>query len=516
MSTDYKQMDIKKYWQIILRRRYLFIAVSLICLSIIVWGSFFIPKIYEAKGTVFIEENIIKNLVKGIAVTPSMEERLRVLTFAIISRNMLLKVIDALDLDVKAKSQAEIESMIGDFQKNTKIRLEGQKDLFIVSYKGRNPKMVRDYVNTLISKYIEENTSAKRDETFSANQFLSEQINYYKKKFEEAEERLVSFRREKGIYLAIDEKTLVASIREGKNEIEKVDIEIKKLEAKNERIKQQLSGEEPLTLAMVSRDEGSLLTRLKTLEQNLPILLTKYTENYPEVIKTKAEIEIIKREIEAQRQNKNSGRFSESELISGTSIMNPIYQQLKEELFRTESEIDSLKTKLTILNNHLKRSESEIKNIPEDKKELANLERDRNIYQGIYEQLLARLGQAEVSEQMEIQDKGINFRIVDPAILPISPVSPDRVKFILLGIFIGAAAGVGAVLLREYLDNSIKDVDTLKSHFGLQVLTVIPEIITEQDIEKKRRLNRKVYGLSIAYLSIIGGLLIKELINKFL
>jgi polysaccharide chain length determinant protein (PEP-CTERM system associated) len=478
------------------------------------------PKIYEAKSTVFIEEGIIKKVVKGIVVTPSIEERLRVLTFAIMSRNMLLKVIDALDLDVKAKSQAEIESVIKDFQDNTKITVKGKRgergDLFIVSYRGRNPKMVRDYVNTLVSKYIEENVSFTREEVFSANQFLSEQINYYKKKLEESEEKLASFRREKGIYLAIDEKTLVGSLREYKNEIENVDIEIKKLEAKKERIKQQLSGEKPLTLALINREEGSLSARLKVLEQNLPMLLTKYTENYPEVIKTKAEIETIKKQLEAQKQNPGSEKAQDNESDLGTSAMNPVYQQLKEELFKTESEIDSLGAKSTILNNRLKKSEAELKNIPEDKKELTNLERDRNTYQGIYEQLLAKLGQAEVSEQMEIQDKGTNFRIVDPAILPIMPVSPDRVKFILFGIVAGIVAGVGAVLLREYLDNSIRDVDTLKTLFGLQVLAVIPEIITEQDIEKKRRLNRKVYVLSIAYLSIIGGLFIKELINRFL
>jgi polysaccharide chain length determinant protein (PEP-CTERM system associated) len=512
---DISQMNIKEYWQVILRRRYLFISVSLLCLSIVVWGSFFMPKIYEAKSTVFIESNVIKDLVRGIVVTPSMEERLRVLTFEMISRSMLLKVIDALDLDVMAKSQAEIESTIKKFQEDTKITVKG-KDLFIVSYRGRDPKKVRDYVNTLISKYIEENTSSKREEAFSANQFLSEQINYYKKKLEESEERLARFRRDKGVYLAIDERVVVASIREYENEMERVDMEIKKLEAKKEKISQQLSGEEPLTLAMINREESSLSARLKSLEQNLPMLLAKYTENYPEVIRTRAEIETIKRQIEAQKQNQNPEQFSKSELSSETSIMNPVYQQLKEEFFRTESEIDSLKAKLTILNNRLKRSESELKNIPEDRKELATFQRDRDTYQGIYEQLLARLGQAEVSEQMEIQDKGTTFRIVDPAILPTRPVSPNRVKLTLFGIFAGVVAGIGAVLLREYLDSSIRDIDTLKSHFGLQVLAVVPGIITKQDIEKKRKLDRRVYGFSIAYLLVIGGLFVKEVINKFL
>src|SRR4030066_14091 len=517
---DISQIDIKKYWQIVIRQRYLFIAVSLFCLSVIVWGSYIMPKTYEAKSTVFVERNVIKNLVKGMVVTPSIEERLRVLTYAMMSRYTLLKVINAMDLDIKAKNEASMESIVKDFQDNTKIMVKGN-DLFVVSYRGKNPKIVRDYVNTLVSEYIEENTSSKRREAFTATKFLSDQIDFYKKKMEEVEERLMSFRREKGLTLATDERTLMSSIKQNKDEIENTEVKIKELEAKKAKMKQQLSGEEPFTIAILDIDKGkgdgsSLSTRLKMLEQKIPMLLTRYTENYPEVIKTRAEIETIKKQIETQKQSQGAENASEGDLFSGTSMTNPLYQQLKEDLFRTDSEIDSLKAKITILNIRIKKSESEMQNIPKEKKDLSDIERDRNTHQKIYEQLLSRLGQSEVSEQMEVQDKGTTFRVVDPAILPTRPVSPNRVLLILIGIAAGAAAGVGAVLLSDYLDNSIRDVDTLKSQLGLQVLAVIPKITTDDDIKKEQRLDRRVYAVSLTYLTIIGGLFIKEVIVSFL
>ena len=157
-----------------------------------------------------------------------------------------------------------------------------------------------------------------------------------------------------------------------------------------------------------------------------------------------------------------------------------------------------------------------MQNIPKEKKDLSDIERDRNTHQKIYEQLLSRLGQSEVSEQMEVQDKGTTFRVVDPAILPTRPVSPNRVLLILIGIAAGAAAGVGAVLLSDYLDNSIRDVDTLKSQLGLQVLAVIPKITTDDDIKKEQRLDRRVYAVSLTYLTIIGGIFIREIIVSFL
>jgi polysaccharide chain length determinant protein (PEP-CTERM system associated) len=506
---DSNEMDIKKYWQILKRRKYIFIVVSMFVMSIIVWGSFFLPKMYQAKSTVFIERNIIKNLVKGMVVTPSIEDRLRILTYAMKSRDMLMKVIRALDLDAKAKNPAEIESMIRNFRDNTKITVKGN-DLFMVSYTGKDPKLARDYVNTLISKYIEENTSAKREETHGASQFLTEQIAHYKKKLEEAEDRLSKFRIEKGIYFASDEKTLVSSIKDYRNKIEEAQVQIKELEAKRKDLQEILSGEKPLPKDVGKGKKNMLKQRLSQLEEYLPLLLLKYTENHPDVIKTKAEIESIRHQLELMDKDSSQGT------VTKIDSKDPLYQQIKEELLYTESEIVALNAKIDIFKNSIKKIEAELKHMPEEKKTLATLVRERNTYQQIYEQLLSRLGQAEVSKQMELEDKGTSFRIVDPAVLPTTPVSPDRIKFILFGIVAGIAAGIGTIFLLEHIDSSIRDIDTLKTAFNLPVLAVIPKIVTKEDMIKKKKIDRSIYAISIVYLSIIGGLFIKEIIERFL
>lgn len=515
---DTSQVHIDKYFQLILRRKYLFILVSLLCISIIVWGSFFMPKIYEAKSTVFIERNVIGKLIGGISITPSIEDRLRVLTYAMMSRSMILKVINSLDLDTQVKRPAEIESMVINFQRNTSINVRGE-DLFIVTYRDKNPKLARDFVNALVSEYVEENTSSKRQEAFGANRFLSEQLNYYKKKVDESEGKVMNFRREKGIYFAADERTLITSIKEVKTQIENADMEIKKLIAKKEKVQKQLSGEEPLTLAIVdseNRGSGSLSARLTMLEQRLPMLLTQYTENYPEVIKIRAEIETISKQMREQGSNQNLQKTNDGSIGIGTSMMNPVYQKLKDELFSADSAIESFKAQTTELKKRMTQLEVELKDIPEENKALSDLARERDIYLGVHEQLLSRMGQVEISEQMEIQDKGSTFKVVDAAILPMKPVSPDRVKIILLSIIAGIAAGVGAVLLREYLDHSVRDIDLLKSELNIPMIAIIPKIITEQDIKRQKRFDRRVYAVSLAYVSIIVGLFIKEAINKFL
>ncbi len=61
------------------------------------------------------------------------------------------------------------------------------------------------------------------------------------------------------------------------------DIKIKELMYKRESLRKQLSGEKQLAVAMVTT-EGSPQARLNYLNSQLVVLMTKYTERYPEVL----------------------------------------------------------------------------------------------------------------------------------------------------------------------------------------------------------------------------------------
>ena len=515
---DIGKLDVKKYWQIILGRKYVSIITFMIVMSAIVWGSFFIPKRYKADSTVFIEKNIVINLVRGMVVSPSIVDSLKVLTQSMNSREMLMKVIKSLDLDVRAKNQEDIEGLIKDFRKNTQINVKGD-DLFKVSYKGNDPKLVKDYVNSLVSIYLEEHTRANRKGASLASKFLTDQIAHYKKKLDEAEKNVYAFRIENELYYASDEKTLVTDIKRYNDELSSTKMQINEYDAKIKKIKAQLSGEEPLTLASVKSDikeNSDLSIRLMRLENSLPMLLTTYEENYPEVIRIRAEIEFIKKQFESEKQNKIIRELSGNEPGSGASVMTPVYQKLREDGLRLESDKDSLKAKELILAKRINKIESELKNMPQEQIKLSELIRERQSNQKVYENLLARLGKAEVSEQMELEDKGSRFRIVDPAVLPAKPISPDRVNYMLFSLVAGIISVFLVNLLLEYFDHSIKDVSTIRSSYDLSVFAVIPVIITEEDVRKSKSIENKVYAISILYMTNIGGLFIKEITYKFL
>jgi polysaccharide chain length determinant protein (PEP-CTERM system associated) len=496
--------EIQKYLRALNKGKYFFIVLSLLIMSVIVWGSYFLPKKYEAKSTIFIESNIIKSFISNITVTTSMDDRIRVLSYAMLSRALISKVLS--DLDVDAKEKVNFEDKIKEYQAKTEISLKGN-DLFTVSVKDPNPKFAMNYVNTLVRRYVEENVSAKREEAYGANRFLSEQVVQFKEKLDKADEKIINFRREKGIYVANDEALLVQEIKQLRTEIENINTMKPQLMATKNVTQMQLKSEQPMTVAF-SRYSGEEVT---VLENRMRQLLVRYTENYPEVLRLKAEIESLKKQKEttphdATKDGKEN--VGEPEM----SAMNPIYQQLKQTLLQTEAEIDALDARKRQLLSLSAKKETELRYVPEGKKVLGDLEKDRDSYKNIYEQMITKVGQSEVSKQMEIEDKTTTFRIVDPAILPTKPVSPNRVKMIFAGIFFGIFGGFAGIVAKENLSTTVKSVENLKK-LGVEVLAVIPRIFNEEEQHIKAKKDKLVYSIAGSYLCLIGLLLVHELIG---
>lgn len=499
--------EFQKYYKMLVKRRYLFIASALLIMSVVVWGSFFLPKRYEAKSTVFIERSVIKDMVKGITISPSVEDKIRVLRYAMLSRESIVNVLKKLDLDATAKNDRELEDMVNSFQKGTDINIRGN-DLFIVTFQDRDPQRAMEYVNALVRGYVESNVSSKREEAYGANRFITEQVKLYKEKVDKAEEAIIAYRQSKGVYMSVDDRALINEIKAYMAEGDAMRIRRNELVATRNSIKQQLRGEEPFTVAVLNtkRSGGSSDAQISMRENRIKQLLSSYTENYPEIIKLKAEIEALK------SAPKVSGPADFSQPESEMSTLNPIHQDLKQRLFQTESELGAIDAKLRQMGAVVGRKEGELRNIPAEKMKLAELEKERDAHRVIYEQLLARQGQSEVSKQMEVEDKATTFRIVDPAVVPNKPISPNRVRLILLGILAGLAGGAGIIFLRETLDSSVKESSTLKQ-LGLEVIAVIPRIFNADEEERIKKRDRIIYTVAGVYMLVIVSALVHEVMG---
>lgn len=120
------QTDLTTYFsylKALYRHRYAFIIVALLTMTLVTAYSYTIPKKYKADSTVFIETNVINSLIRGIAVTPDMDSRIRVLRYSMLSRDLLTKTLTEMDAEIFTKSLAEQQHFISKLKKRVNIRI---------------------------------------------------------------------------------------------------------------------------------------------------------------------------------------------------------------------------------------------------------------------------------------------------------------------------------------------------------------------------------------------------------
>ena len=91
--------------------------------------------------------------------------------------------------------------------------------------------------------------------------------------------------------------------------------------------------------------------------------------------------------------------------------------------------------------------------------------------------LLQKLNETNIAAS--IQDD--NVRLLDRAVVPTSPVWPRKRQLALVSLLAGLLLGAGWVLLRDALDNKIKDADDVERRLHLEVLAAIPKYAKEDD-----------------------------------
>lgn len=414
-------MDIRRYLQIAVKRRYLFAITAAVIITAVVVISYVLPSTYEAKSVVSVEQSFLNGVLKNLGGTPSIDDKASALSTIMKSRTLVLKVVTELGVDLNKLSEAQVEGLIKRTQDRTQISIEfnksGRKDVdfFTVSFRDQNPQFARDYVNDLVSKYIEESLGSKKEVSFSANRFLTSQIDQIKEK------------------------------------VDKLDVEI----------------------ASLKKDRNVILyDRYVELQKRLDDLLIQYTDDYPEVVKMHSEIAAVKTKLRTSRKKPGEAKGPEDQS-----------SEKNESTFAGAARV----------RNHL--------NI---------LERERESNKKIYDELAAAYGKSEVSSQAELQDKAGTFRIVDPAVLPIKPVSPNRILIMLLGIVGGIAGAFGLMVLLDTFDKSVKSLDMLRS-FGIPVLAVIPHIQSPGELIKARRKDISLIILSGLFLVLLGVVIVREL-----
>jgi len=537
--------DIKDYLKIVKkRRRFLIIPLAIILLLSIVLVVA-LPSVYRSTATILIEEQEIPSELVKSTVTTFADQRIQIISQRIMSRSNLVDIIKKYDLyasDRKSKTEEVILEKMRDSIKVETISADvidprsGHPTkatiAFSLAFDDESPALSQKVTNELTSLFLKENIKSRTESAENAALFLSEEARRLKDKIQQLQAKLASFKEQNLQQLPEANQLNQQELTSLTNQLMSLDTQERNALDRRFYLEGQLAQIDPNALATNAAGNRvfDMKDRLKELQSQYPSLLARYSDNHPDVIKTKREIESLQKEIGANIDlNKLNAELTEKKAelalllkqysdrhpdvvklqkqisslqqalveasqnnYSNVAIEpdNPAYITLKSQLEAANSDIKSIDVTRGKLRTRIEELRTNLMQSPLVEKDYMDLVQELNNTNQRYQEVSSREMEAQISQQLEIEKKGERFTLIDPPQEPLEPVSPNRMAILFLGFVLAIAGGFGTVALAEMMDASIHSEKAIANILGVAPLATIPYLESRSEKQKYRTQRR--------------------------
>ncbi len=476
---------VREYIRILVKRRWVVLITVAVIFGAAAVATLRTMKVYEAVGSVAINKDEAMPITFKDSENPEdtytdstdMETEVRVLR----SDLLALQVIRQLNLDKPAAKKPGLplitdpldpdspltSAALGSFKASLGVTLVPNTRVIEITYRSPDKNLAARVVNTLASTYVEQNFKTRFESTMQASEWLSKQLVDLQMKVESSQEKLVKYEKEHEI-LGVDEKQNLTTTKLDELNRDLTAAESARMEKESLYRMVEAGGAESLSAignsqgAAASGDQSTLLNRLRDQQAQLKIqqaqLSTQFGPSYPKVAQLNSQLKELDVQIEAETKK----------IVAG--LHGDYLAALQRE---------------NLLRGALDQQKQEANKLNESAIEYNLLKRDLDTNRTLYESLLQKLKEAGITASL----KSNNFRIIDPARVPGSPVEPNIPRNFSLALALGLSTGIGLAFLIDGLDNSVRTPEQAQAISGLPSLGMIPlgsRVVTE--FEKKPRL----------------------------
>jgi polysaccharide chain length determinant protein (PEP-CTERM system associated) len=443
----------------------------------------FTPK-YTSQSLVLVEGQKVPESIVQSVVTQDLTGRIATLQQQVLSQSRLQPMVERLGL---AKSGSSMDDKIDEIRQNMAVepvvtdlaQIGGKKPKaaqsspvpgFYVNYTASNAREAQQVCNELTSLILEENLKSRQDVARGTTDLLSKGLEDAKRTLDDLDSRLATFKKQYVGQLPGDAENNL-KILMGLNS---------QLEANTQtlnRAQQDKAYTESLLAQQVaswhasqsSSNPQTLEKQLADLQSQLLQLQARYTDDYPDMIKTKADIAEVKKRL----AEVNSAPVSEAP--DKASMSEPIeIRQLRLQVHQYGDLLTAAARDQKRLQQEIGVYQGRVALSPAIEEQYKQMARDYDNAQKNYQELLASRSKSDLALKMEQQQQGEQMHLLNPANVPDSPSFPNRLLFAGGGLGAGLALGLGLALWLEFRDKSIRTEADAQAALDLPLLVAVP------------------------------------------
>jgi succinoglycan biosynthesis transport protein ExoP len=339
---------------------------------------------------------------------------------------------------------------------NLKVEPVTGTNLVTIHFTHSSPEMAQKVSNALADVFVANNLARMTAGSNKSSDLLANQIAELQLKIQQEEEARLNYAQSHNLPL---DDTPGAASGGGTNlstaRLSALSQQV--LDAENTRKNLQALYEgasrakDPYTIPEIQDDRRvqDLRKELESLKQKRAELLVTYTPEWPDVKKIDEQIKPVQQALAKAPAEVVSGMKAKYEEALGK-------ENLLREAFNQQAGENAQQNQDMIQLNVIKQQ----------------LATD----QQYYNTLLQRQRELQITSN----DRPNNVSVATYSRVPRVPVGPQRMRNVLIALFLSLGAGIGLAFLLDYLDDTLKSVDDVDRYIHVPALALIPAMRTER------------------------------------
>ena len=452
----------------------IFVGISLVFMAI----GFMWEKKYNSSVQLYVDD---RNLVGPLLSTAKTADRdaVKLAKQELFAIDILDTVLEEIGFADETTTPIEREELRDDLINATTVSNRNNQ-LLEISFWDPDPTIAFKTTSLYAELFLKKTMESTNVETTEAFEFIIDQVETYRARLEDAERRLETFRTQNPGVTTLEGGNVNARIIELQRDYEQTQLFFAQKDQTRRTLQAELSNES----STIARDYqvGQTRDQIASLQAQIDVLSLSYTDDYPDIVRLRQQIEDIKISA-AERLQRASERGPETaafsvggQAYSGAANLSPVYQQIRSDMARAAAEADALQSRLrqieVLINNEIARSETSA----QVERTLNELTRDYEINKEIYEGLLKKQESARITMTLGNEQQGVLYRIQQKANFPVRPNGLRFVHIVFLGLVLASVLPFVYLIVFLKLDPRIRTGSAITDLLELPLLTVVPHM----------------------------------------
>jgi uncharacterized protein involved in exopolysaccharide biosynthesis len=484
-------MDFRFYLSLFLRRLPYFLLFVVLGAVIGVTLARILPPVYRAEARLVVESEQIPDELAASTVRTEASVQLQIIQQRILTRDRLLEMANRLQIYAPVPGvstrRLDPDEIVADLRERIKIVTTGgqeQATLVSVSFEAPTAILSAAVTNEVVTLILQENVSMRTTVAAQTLDFFEQEVERLDEELGLQGGKILEFKTANKDALPDSLEFRRTQQAAAQERILQMDREASALKDRRDRlvdIFKRTGRVDAGPNANQTEEEQQLQAQREQLSQLLSVL----SPENPRVKLLQSQIDSLEKVVAAQLAAGGS--------LEDTSELSVYELQLAD----IDGQLEFIEQQRSQVTAELAALRVSIDATPGNAIALETLERDYQNTRSLYDVAVANRARAETGDVIEALAKGQRIAIIEQAIAPQEPQSPNRPLVAIGGLVAGTALGLGVILLLEVLNTSVRRPKDLTTKLGIAPFATLPLMRTPGQTRRRRGIIISVFALII-------------------